>query len=79
MVDGRREPEGGRCEGEIRWEPHLALEIAAVVHGVFVEHHDADVPEEDVVVIELYVEGGDSLFGVGEFFELSLQDGSSGL
>lgn len=78
VVNGGGEAECWGCKRELRGKSHLALEVATVVHGLLVQHHDADVPKEDVVVVEFDVERGDAFLGVGEVFKLSLKDGSGG-
>lgn len=74
VVDGWRETEGGRSIGELGRETHLALEVPAVVHGILVENHEADVPQKYVIVVKFYVESGEALFWVSEVSVLPLKN-----
>ena len=74
VVDRRGETEGGWGKGKVGGKAHLALEVTAVVHRFLVEHHKANVPQEYVIIFELYLERGDTLFGVGEVSVLPLED-----
>ncbi|EDK41727.2 hypothetical protein PGUG_05825 [Meyerozyma guilliermondii ATCC 6260] len=76
VVNGGGEAECWGSKRELRGKSHSALEVATVVHGLLVQHHDADVPKEDVVVVEFDVERRDAFLGVGEVFKLSSKDGS---
>lgn len=37
--------------GIVAGEGHIGLEVAAIVHGVRVEHDEGNVPFEDVVIV----------------------------
>jgi hypothetical protein len=39
--------------GVVARESHLGLEVAAVVHGLFVHDNQGDTPLEDILVDEL--------------------------